>query len=60
MNNPHDPMPGDIHDYSPANDEERRRQRQMDEAPSPKQFDEEADRIRRLKGGGGFGGTVGA
>ena len=58
--NPHDPMPGDVHDYSPENDEESRRKRQMEEAPSRKPHDEEADRIRRLKGGGGFGGTVGA
>jgi hypothetical protein len=51
-------------DYSnpmPENlDEETRRRHQMEKATpaAPEGHDEEADRIRRLKGGGGFGGEV--
>ena len=56
---PSDPMPGSNQDYSPELDEERRRKAHMDTAPKSRtDRDEEADRIRRLRGGGGLGGEV--
>jgi len=55
---PTNPMP-DAFDYSPENDEETRRRRQMNLTPRPHDgHDEEADRIRRLRGGGGMGGEI--
>lgn len=59
LNDPSDPMPGGQQDYSPEFDEENRRQQQMENQPPVHDgHDEEADRIRRLNGGGGFGGEI--
>lgn len=55
-----DPMPGDQQDYSPEFDEEKRRAAHMKLQPKNKSQDpdrdEEADRLRRMRGGGGMGG----
>lgn len=59
MIDPTDPMPGDQQDYSPEFDEENRRRQHMNLQPRPHDgHDEEADRIRRLRGGGGLGGDI--
>jgi hypothetical protein len=59
MKDPTNPMPGDQQDYSPEYDEEKRRAEHMKLTPRPHDgHDEEADRIRRLRGGGGMGGEI--
>lgn len=59
MTDPTNPMPGDQQDYSPEFDEEKRRREHMNLQPRPHDgHDEEADRIRRLRGGGGLGGEI--
>jgi len=57
---PTDPMWGNPQDYSPELDEERRRRLHMNLQPGNRSQDpnrdEEADRLRRMRGGGGMGG----